>query len=196
MKNSFRFGIRSTTPRPKIAREPQHVRIVGEQPVEAIGRNTHRHGVEAPPALIALQHRHRAEIEAEPRAVDHRFRQRRDIAQPHIQPLPRDRMDHMRGVADQRDALGDEARAQRTARADRRGADRPPRCRRDAVRSAVPARREIPRPAARRCDRPRPWLRSTRSTSVCPSAAGSRTARREGNALRRGHCDRAHARPW
>ena len=144
MKNSFSAGSRSTSPKPDIAHEPQHIRLVGEQPVEAVGRNAHRHGVEAPPALIALEHRRAAGIEAEPHRVDHRFRQRRDIAQSHIQSLPRDRMDDMRGVADQRDALGDEASAPPKARADRRGADRRSRCRRDAVRSAARARRGNP----------------------------------------------------
>ena len=63
---------------------------------------------EPAPALIALQHVRRAEIEAEPRRIDDHFGQRRDVLQSHIEPLAGDRMDDVRGVADQRDALGDE----------------------------------------------------------------------------------------
>ena len=66
-----------------VAHEPQHVGAVGEQPVEPVGRDAHRHGVEPPPALIALEHVGAAGIEAEPRRVDDRLRERRDIAQAH-----------------------------------------------------------------------------------------------------------------
>ena len=115
MKSCLRLGSRSTRPRPTSRIEPQHVRAVGEQPVEAVGRHAHRHGVEAAPALIALQHRERARIEPEPRGVDDGFGERRDILEAHIEALPGDRMDDVRGVADQRDALGDEAARDREA---------------------------------------------------------------------------------
>ena len=85
--------------------------------------NAHRHGVEAPPALIALEHIRAAGIEPEPRRIDDRFGQRRDIAQAHVEPLPGDRMNDMRGIADQREPLGDE-RA-RGEQAERKGAARP-----------------------------------------------------------------------
>ena len=76
--------------------------------VQRIGGEPHRHGVEPPPALVAIEHVGLAEIHAEPRRIDHHFGQCRDILQAHIEPLPRDRMDHMRGVADQRQPLADE----------------------------------------------------------------------------------------
>ena len=47
-------------------------------------------------------------IEAEPSRVGDRFRQRRDIAQAHVQSLPGNRMNDVRGIADQRQPLGDE----------------------------------------------------------------------------------------
>ena len=83
-------------------------RFVGEQEVQRVGGKPHRHGVEPPPALVALEHVGLAEIHAEPRRIDHDFGQRRDILQAHIEALPRDRVNHMRGVADQRQPLGDE----------------------------------------------------------------------------------------
>src|SRR5437868_5894958 len=81
---------------------------VGEQPVEAVGRHAHRQRVEPPPALVALQHSRIAGIKAEPGRVDHRFGERGDIAQAHIEALAGDRVDHMGGVADERQALRDE----------------------------------------------------------------------------------------
>ena len=68
----------------------------------------HRHGVEAAPALVAFEHVGLSEIHAEPRGIDDDFGQRGDILQAHVEPLPRDRVDDMGGVADQREALGDE----------------------------------------------------------------------------------------
>src|SRR5262249_20913261 len=77
-------------------------------PVEPVGRNPHRHGVEAPPPLIALQYVRGAEVEAKTRGIDDRLGKRRDVAQPEIKPLAGDRMDHVRRVADEREALGHE----------------------------------------------------------------------------------------
>src|SRR6266436_5640179 len=45
-----------------VAHEAQQVRLVGEQPLEPIGRNPHGDRVEAPPTLIAFEHRKRAGI--------------------------------------------------------------------------------------------------------------------------------------
>jgi hypothetical protein len=47
-------------------------------------------------------------IEPEPRRVDDDFGECGDVLQSHIEPLPGDRMDEMGGVANERDALGDE----------------------------------------------------------------------------------------
>src|SRR5207342_126113 len=67
-----------------------------------------------------------ARIEAEPCGVDDHFGERGDVFQSHIQSLPRNRMNDMRRVADERDALGNElarnpkAERKNAARADRR----------------------------------------------------------------------------
>ena len=110
-------------PEPDVAEQPQHVGAVGEQPVEPVGRDPHRHGVEAPPALVALEHVGAADVEAEARRIDHALGQRRDVAQAHVEPLPGDRVDHVRGVADQREPLGDEGA--RDEQAERIGAPWP-----------------------------------------------------------------------
>src|SRR5712691_8061078 len=52
-----------------VAREAQDLGAVREQPVEAVGGHPHRHGVEATPALIALQRGGSAVVESEPRGV-------------------------------------------------------------------------------------------------------------------------------
>ena len=74
------------------------------------------------PALIALEHRERAGIEPEPHRVDDHFGERGDVLEPHVEPLPGDRMDDVRGIADQREALGDEGARHR--KAERKGAAR------------------------------------------------------------------------
>ena len=79
-----------------------------------VGGHAHRQRVEAAPALVALEHRGVAGIEAEPRRVDHRLGERRDVAQAHVEALAGNRVDHMGGIADQREALRDEARARPT----------------------------------------------------------------------------------
>src|SRR5882724_5641311 len=61
-----------------------------------------------------------SENNAKPRGIDDHFGQRRDVLQAHIEPLPRDRMNHMRGVADQRQPLADEGA--RDEIAERKGA--------------------------------------------------------------------------
>ena len=62
-----------------VARQAQHIGAVGEQPVEPVGGEPHRHGVEAPPALVALQHVGRARIEPEPRRIDDHLGERGDV---------------------------------------------------------------------------------------------------------------------
>src|SRR5882757_7284023 len=49
-----------------------------------------------------------SELVASPIAMVSNRRQRCDILQAHVEPLPRDRVNHMRGVADQRQPLADE----------------------------------------------------------------------------------------
>src|SRR5207244_3557635 len=67
----------------------------------------HRHGVEAAPALIAVEYIHLSGIHAEPRRIDDGFGKGRDILQAHIEALPRDRVNDVRGVADQRQPVAD-----------------------------------------------------------------------------------------
>ena len=104
----FSGGARSTSPRPISRTVRKQRRFVREQEIQRIGGEPHRHGVEPPPALVALEHVGLSDIHAEPRGIDDHFGQRRDILQAHIEPLPRDRVNHMRGVADQRQPFADE----------------------------------------------------------------------------------------
>src|SRR5579872_4128052 len=94
--------------KPDVTHGAQQRRPVREQEVERVGGNAHRHGVEPPPALVALEHILLPEIDPEPRRVDHNFGQGRDVLQSHVESLARDRMDDMRGIADQRQPLRDE----------------------------------------------------------------------------------------
>ena len=71
--------------------------------------------VVAPPALVAPQHFERADVEPEPVRVDDRLRQRRGVAEAEIEPLPGDRMDAVRGVAEKREARAHEIARQRQA---------------------------------------------------------------------------------
>ena len=194
MNRLFSGGVRSTSPRPMSRTVRSKRRFVGEQEIQRVGGKSHRHGVEPPPALIALEHVGLPEIDAEPRGVDHDFGQCRDILQAHVEPLARDRVDHMRGVADQRQPLGDEGA--RDEIAERKRARLVERL--DLAEMQAKALLELAVKfvvaQAQRCARLRCGSRSTPATSAFPSAAGSRTARREENALRRGPDDRVHGR--
>ena len=113
MKNSFILGMRSTSPSPMSRTSAQRADVVGEQPVQDVGRHAHLHRVEAPPALVALQHVERADILAEPVGLDDRFGQRRGILEAEIEALAGNRVDAVRGVARQREARPDEIARQR-----------------------------------------------------------------------------------
>src|SRR5262249_22045896 len=91
-----------------IADKPQNIRSVGEQAIETISGNAHRHRVEAPPPLIAFEHIDGSRIEPKARRVDDDLGERGDILESHIEALAGDRMDQMRGVTNERNALGDE----------------------------------------------------------------------------------------
>ena len=195
MNRLFSGGARSTSPSPISRTVRSSVDSFGEQEVERVGRKPHRHGVEPPPALIALEHVGLAEIDAEPRGIDDHFGKRRDILQAHIEPLAGDRVNHMRGVADQRQPLADEGA--RDEIAERKRARLVERLDLAEMQAKAPFEFAVKFLFAkcRRCARPRCAFRSRPATSVFRSAAGSQTGRREGNALRRGHDDRAHGRP-
>ncbi len=107
----------------EVAHQTQDVGAVGEQPIQSVGGDAHGHGVEAAPALIALEHIGRADVEPEPGGVGDCLRQGGDVAQAHVESLPGDRMNDVRGVADQRQTIGDE-RA-RGEQAERKSAARP-----------------------------------------------------------------------
>ena len=100
---------------------------VGEQPIEPVGRKPHRHGCRsAASADSAFENIGSARIEAEAGGVDDHFGERGDILQAHIEPLAGNRMNNVRGVADQCQALGDKRprhvkpKGMNAARADRR----------------------------------------------------------------------------
>src|SRR5262249_38217592 len=89
----------------EIARELQRRGVMGEEPGWAGGHRRAGQAVEAPPALIAAQKIAAAEVEAEAMRIDQKLGQRRDVAHAEIPALPGDRMDDMRRIADQREAL-------------------------------------------------------------------------------------------
>lgn len=61
-----------------------------------------RHRVEAPPCGVAAEHLGAADIEAQPRRVMHAFGQRRHIAKAQVEAQSRQRVQHMGGIAHQR----------------------------------------------------------------------------------------------
>ncbi len=123
MKSDFNFGSRSTMPSPKSRKRAHRRKIVGEEPVQDVGHHAHLPGVVAPPHLVATQHFERADVEPEPVRVDDRLGERRRVAEAHVEPLPRDRMDAVRGVAEKREARSHEIARQRQA--ERIGGARP-----------------------------------------------------------------------
>ena len=108
MNRLFSGGARSTRPNPMSRTVRSSVDSFENRKFSELVASAHRHGVEPPPALVAFEHVGLSEIHAEPRGIDHDFGQGCDILQPHIEALPCDGMDHMRGVADQRQPFGDE----------------------------------------------------------------------------------------
>src|SRR6478735_3978360 len=92
---------------PDVTHGAQQRRLVGKKQVQRIGGEPHRHGVEPPPALVAVEHVGLPDIDTEPGRIDDYLGKRGDVLQAHIEPLPRDRVNHMGGVADQRQPLAD-----------------------------------------------------------------------------------------
>ena len=89
----------------EIAQSPQRRAVVGEQAVQSVHHRGREGAVETTPALVTLKHDRAADIETETRGFDHGLRERRDVAQPDIEPLPRQRMHHMRRVADEHEPV-------------------------------------------------------------------------------------------
>ena len=157
--------------------------------------------VERAPALVAVEQLPVAEVEAEPGAFDQHLGQRGDVAEAEVEALARDRVDGMRRVADQRQAVGGDLR--RVMEAERKG-----RARRehfDLAEEAAHRRLGLGREilvvratASRPHPRPAPTTRSP--TGVRPhrrSSAAVRTARsdrkshrRHGRAAARGEAPR------
>ncbi len=77
-------GMRSTNPRPMSRASLQYIGVIGEEPVQSVSGDTHGHGVEAPPALIAFKDVRPARVEPEACRIGNRFGQRGHIAQAHI----------------------------------------------------------------------------------------------------------------
>ena len=115
MNTSLSAGARSTRPSPTSRTNRNTSDRLEEQPVQPIGRDAHRHGVEPPPALVTVEHRRIAGIESQSRGIDDGLRERGHIPQAEIKPLPGDRMDHVSGIADQREPVGHERASHRQA---------------------------------------------------------------------------------
>ena len=170
-------GSRLTSPSPRSRAEPQQRVVVGEQPVQPVGRRRQQRGVEPPPALVLRQHVARADVLPAPP------RRRRP-------PRPAPPRRAARGSAPAPPADGCRAPRPRPAPAARprtapRATGRADR--RSARRSSAIVAEKIPEPRAQhgeivrvvqRADRrgPRRAPRSRRSTSGRPAAAGSRAA--------------------
>src|SRR5690606_36501283 len=82
-----------------------------EEAGQTIGRQADHQIVEPAPALVAGKQRRIPEVEPEARAVDQGPGQRRGGAKPGGEPLPRNRMDAVRRVADKRDPVSNDRRA-------------------------------------------------------------------------------------
>ena len=142
----FRSGeMRPTRPMPKrrIAEAARARDAV--DPGQRIGGEGDRQRVERAPALVAVEQLRVAEVEPEPRALDQHLRQGRGVAKAEIEALPGDRVDAVRGVADQREPLGGDLRgmvkAERIGRARRQHVD----LARGSRPSLPPPRRRNPR---------------------------------------------------
>ena len=80
---------------------------VREQPIEGVDGDAHELGLALAPALVAPQHPQRPRILALVAGRADELRERRRIEQSEIDALSCERMDHMRGIPDERAALGD-----------------------------------------------------------------------------------------
>ena len=107
-RKRFNGGARSTRPSPRSRSVAQRRAVVGEQAIEPIHHRGREGAVEAAPARVALERRRGADIEPEPRGLDNRLGERGNVAHADIEPLSRERMHDMRGVADQREPVGHE----------------------------------------------------------------------------------------
>ena len=195
MKKFFSGGVRSTMPRPMSRNVRSKRRLVREQEVQRVGGNAHRHGVETAPALVALEHVGAAEIHAEPCGIDHDLGQCGDILQPHVEALAGDGVNDVGGIADQREALGDEGARHEIGQRERarlvERLDLAEMQTKTLLELAVKfffAQRNDARGLC--CG-----ARSTPATIACRSAAGSQTDPRARSALRHGPRDRARGRP-
>ena len=78
------------------------------EPGQTVGGQRDHERVEAAPALVAGEQLRVAEVEAEPGALDQHFGQGGGVAEAEVEPLAGDRMDAVRGIADQGEArVGD-----------------------------------------------------------------------------------------
>ena len=102
-------GTRLTAASPTSRTQPDRLDVVGEQPVQEIGRGDHGEVVGPAPLRIALERIAAADVEAEPLAVDQDLDQGRDVAHAEIVALARDGMDAVRGIAHQHQARVDVA---------------------------------------------------------------------------------------
>src|SRR6202043_1057242 len=80
---------------------------VRKEPVEPVGHRRQQDRVGAAPSLVALQYPIVADVEAAAALVDDQLSKRGDVADRDVEPLAGDRMDDMRGFADEREAPRD-----------------------------------------------------------------------------------------
>ena len=163
-------GSRSTSAEAEVAPEAEQRIVVREQPVDPVGRRRQRRDVEAAPARVAVEHVRRADVLAAAGAADHHLGQRRHVAQAEVQPLPGQRMDAVRRVADQRQPRAGAALRQREPERIAVARARRARSRRGSRRTAAAAPRDTPPRRAPRSPRPAAPSRSRRSTSGSPGS--------------------------
>src|SRR5215471_8859631 len=99
----------------EIAGEAQRRKLVREQTVEPVGHGGEGESVEVAPPLVVAEQVGIADVETEPAPVDHQLSERRDVADAKIEALTGDRMDDVRGFADQCLPFGDVALGQHQA---------------------------------------------------------------------------------
>ena len=94
---------------PKVANKSDRQDVVGEKAVQEVGRHPHADASAAPVPFIVRQRRRIAGVESDAGRVDDASAQRVDVVQSEVESLAGERMDDMRCIAEQRQALADEA---------------------------------------------------------------------------------------
>src|SRR5690348_6548569 len=93
----------------EITEQLQRREPIREQAVQAVRHGSERESIEAAPSLVLRQQRFAANVKPEAASIDHQFREDGYVADPKIEALTGDRMDHMRRLTDQRHPRPDAA---------------------------------------------------------------------------------------